>query len=106
MAKVYGGRWEVKRSLRSGGQAETFVVEDTTGALEGSFVLKRLRNVGRLDRFEQEVKTIEGMSHANVIRLVDHDLTGDKPYLVTEFCEGGSLADHAGEWTGDPVGAL
>lgn len=106
MAKVYGGRWEVKRSLKSGGQAETFVVEDTTGAESGFFVLKRLRNVARLDRFEQEVKTIQGMSHRNVVRLVAYDLAGDKPYLVTEYCEGGSLADHPGEWASDLVGAL
>jgi hypothetical protein len=36
MAKIYGNRWLVKKSLNEGGQSVVFIVEDRTGKLPGS----------------------------------------------------------------------
>jgi hypothetical protein len=41
MAKIYGNRWLVKRSLNEGGQSVVFIVEDRTGKLPGEYALKR-----------------------------------------------------------------
>lgn len=43
MPQLYGDRWEVKESLDEGGQAHTFLVVDTKGGADITYVLKRLK---------------------------------------------------------------
>lgn len=93
MGKVIGERWEIIRSLGEGGQAHTFLVKDLKGAGETPYVLKRLKNLKRLDRFKREIEAVRSLSHPHIVRLHDFNLDADKPYLITEFCPGGSLAD-------------
>ena len=91
---MYGNRWTVERSLGEGGQAHVFVVSDETGAYE-SAVLKRLKNKEspqRLARFKSEAAALRDISNPHVLRLVDMDVDGPAPYIVTEYCVGGTLA--------------
>ena len=106
MAQRYGDRWIVQKSLREGGQAHTFIVTDSRGSGEDQYVLKRLKNPKRVSRFKTEIEAIRNLSHENILRLIDFDLETDKPYLVTEFCKGGSLAECSRFWQGSPVQAL
>jgi len=91
MATKYG-KWTTIRSLGEGGQAQTFIVEcaEFPG---GKYVLKRLKNIKRLGRFEQEIQAASTLSHPNLLRVVDYHLEGKHPYLVTPYCGGGSLAE-------------
>jgi serine/threonine protein kinase len=73
-AQVFGDRWEIQEPLREGGQAHTFRVIDRTGDRHTSYVLKRLKNVRRLERFRTEVETLKSIDHPNVIKLIDWDL--------------------------------
>jgi serine/threonine protein kinase len=73
-----------------------FLVEDATREFKGNWVLKRLKNVdsaARRTRFDRETKVIQGVSHPNVLKVIDSDLTAARPYFVSEFCERGSLLD-------------
>jgi serine/threonine protein kinase len=80
------------RPLGRGGQSPTFLVVEE-GVEDGEyFVLKRL-NANRIERGRSEIRACEELSHPNVLRLIDSDLDGDKPYLVTEYCSGGSLSN-------------
>jgi serine/threonine protein kinase len=106
MAKTYGERWEIKEPLPEGGQAHTFLVTDSKGGSETLYVLKRLKNINRIERFKREIETIRNLSHENIVRLVDFDLEADPPYLVTEFCAGGCLSKAKPFWRGSPVIAL
>lgn len=106
MAKKYGERWIVLKSLREGGQAHTFIVADSRGSGDEQYVLKRLKNPNRVSRFKNEIEAIRNLSHDNILRLIDFDLEADKPYLVTEFCKGGSLAETKRFWQNSPVQAL
>ena len=101
MAKQYG-RWEVKRSLSEGGQAHALVVTDTKDEKEGEFVLKRLKDINRVDRFRQEIETISRLAHRNVVPLIDYDIEGTKPYLVTPLYQRGTLSDLLGSRTVSP----
>ncbi len=94
MAKknVYG-RWRIGGSLGEGGQAYVYFVEDTRGEFSGRYALKRLRNMERLDRFKREVEVTIGLRHPNILRVVDFDIAGARPYYVAELCEKRSLAD-------------
>ncbi len=106
MAQKYGDRWVVQESIREGGQAHTFIVTDSRGSGKDQYVLKRLKNPQRVSRFKIEIEAIRNLSHDNVLRLIDFDLEAEKPYLVTEFCKGGSLSECRRFWQDSPVQAL
>ncbi len=56
------------------------------------FVLKRLRNLNRKDYFEREIRACEALQHPNILKIIEHGETPKgRPYLVSEYCEGGSL---------------
>jgi hypothetical protein len=55
MAKIYGNRWLLKKSLNEGGQGVIFIVEDKTGKLAGEYALKRLKRGNRVARFRSEI---------------------------------------------------
>lgn len=95
---VFGDRWELlsDRPLGEGGQAQTFLVRDRINGDDSKFALKRLKNVNRVERFEHEIAAVQSLSHPNLLSVVDFSLRvdgkRDKPYMVSEFCAGGSLA--------------
>ena len=106
MGKIYGDRWETVDSLPEGGQAHIFLVKDRRGEGETRYVLKRLKNINRIDRFKNEIEAIRNLSHPNILQLYDFDLTSEKPYLVTEYCSGRSLAKAEPFWNNLPLKAL
>ena len=92
MAKNFGNRWEIVESLSEGGQGRTFIVRDAQNPTDGpKYVLKRLKNPKRLDRFRREVEATLILDHPNILKVIDHDLDGDNPFLVSEYCIGGTL---------------
>jgi serine/threonine protein kinase len=100
VARQYEG-WTVIRSLNEGGQGHIFLVEDTTGKYSGHYVLKRLKNRGRLDLFEREVKAMQAVDHPHVLRVIEANIGSTSPYYVAEYCEGGSLAQQPERFCGD-----
>ena len=84
------GDWNDLESIGEGGQGQVFKVKK--GDDDREYVLKRLKNIKRIHRFEREIKAIISLnSHPNILQYIDHDLSSNNPYLVTEFCEKGSL---------------
>lgn len=106
MATSYGNRWESVSSLGEGGQAHTYLVQDTTSQTKGYCVLKRLKNYKRIDRFEREIEAIRKLDHPSIVNLIDSSLESDPAYLVMEHCEGGSLAASPPFWQASPLAAL
>ena len=90
MAKQYG-RWTVLGDLGVGGQARVFSVRDGTGELDGTFALKRLLNTARIERLRREERALRQLDHPNVLQLVDSDLNGSKPFIVTALASKRSL---------------
>jgi serine/threonine-protein kinase len=87
--------WELVRDLSEGGQGHTYVVRRANSD-NREYVLKRLKNPKREDYFEREIRACESLDHRNVLKIVEHGRTPkDKPFLVTEFCDGGSLEQRA-----------
>lgn len=99
MPKTFANRWSAVKDLTPGGQAWTYVVEDLQN-LGNQYVLKRLKNLGRIKRFEQEIETIRTLDHPHIIRPISFELSGDCPFFVTEYCEGGELTQEmVEEWS-------
>lgn len=89
-------RWKGKgKTLGEGGQAQVSIVEDTRNEYTGQWALKRLKNIDdpkAKERFGQEVKAVQSINHPNILRIIDSDLTVERPYFVAEYCEHGSLS--------------
>lgn len=88
--KLFGNRWKNIEPLGEGGQGYLFKVEDTADGGK-VYVLKRLKNKKRIERFKDEIEAIKLLDHPNIIKLVDFDLENDKPFFVIQYCEGGEL---------------
>jgi serine/threonine protein kinase len=92
LAKQFG-RWKVLGELGGGGQGQTFRVVEIKDGIENKevFVLKLLKHPAQIVRFENEIRACSKLSHPNVLKIIDHVLEGSNPYLVSEYCAGGSL---------------
>ena len=89
-------QWSWVRDLIEGGQGHTYVVRRSDGSDLADYVLKRLKNPKREDYFEREIEACEKLDHPNVLKIVEHGKTPKgKPFLITGFCNGGSLGDRA-----------
>jgi serine/threonine protein kinase len=95
MGKEFG-KWVIQRQLGEGGQGHTYLVREKDSKEGPDFVLKRLKNKKRIERFRSEIEAGLRLSHPNLIRVVDSDIEHDPPYFVAEYCSGGSLEDQAG----------
>jgi serine/threonine protein kinase len=90
--RCFGDRWEVIQPIDEGGQSYIYKVKDRNGEYSGQFVLKRLKNHKRLDRFEREVKSVQQLHHPSIAPILDYSLK-EPAFFVTKFYVGGSLID-------------
>lgn len=95
-----GGRYTLLRLLGTGGMASVWVADDAQTGRE--VALKLLSDSLALDpafvaRFRREARLAAGLSHPNVVAVLDHDTGADRPYLVMEYVPGGTVADRIAE---------
>ena len=95
MAKIFGGRWRLIKSVGEGGQSWVYIVEDTTGEFKGVYALKRLKRQDRAARFRNEVEILRRLNNDHIIKLVDaqvwEDGGNDSSYLVMPVAAHGDL---------------
>jgi len=85
--------WILVRDLEEGGQGYTYVVKRSDRDDPAEYVLKRLKNPKREDYFDREILACQKLDHPNVLKVLEHGKTPKgKPFLITEYCSGGSLA--------------
>ena len=106
-----GERWRaVGKSLGAGGQGQISIVEDTLNEYQGKWVkkvLKRINDSKARERFGQEVKAVQSINHPNILKIIQSDVTAERPYFVAEYCEGGSLQEAgAARYKGNMVVSL
>lgn len=88
---VWGGRYEIDRPFRAGGQSSTFLGTDRkTGARVVAKVLdlKRLAEWKELELFEREAKTLASLDHPlmpQFLELLIDDETGARALMMTHI---------------------
>ncbi|HLX43454.1 MAG TPA: serine/threonine-protein kinase [Bryobacteraceae bacterium] len=88
----FPSQWICVRELSEGGQGHTFVIRRADESDDKRYVLKRLKNPNRADYFSREVTACLTLDHPNVLKVIEQGVTPKgKPFLITDFCEGGSL---------------
>ena len=92
----FGSRWEWIEDFREGGQAHTFKVKDRNASDEKIYILKRLKNPKRGNRFDREIQACRSLDHPNVMKIEDSGVLPGKEaraFFVSEYCDRGSLED-------------
>jgi serine/threonine protein kinase len=87
------GDYTLIRRLGEGGQGVVFLARDGDGAL---VTVKLLRGGWAASqraraRFVKEAAVAQRVAAPHTARLIDAKVTGDRPYIVSEFVEGSSL---------------
>ncbi len=89
--------YAVRSVLGRGASSTVYLAEDLDDGRQ--VVIKLLNDRAQskadaaLSRFRDEVTATRKLEHKNIMRILDHGVTDDhRPFLVTEFVEGRSLA--------------
>jgi len=90
-------RYRVLELLGSGGMGAVYKAEHRR--MERHVALKvmsagLMTKPAMVERFQREVKAAARLTHANIVTAYDADQVGDAHFLVMEFVEGLSLAQH------------
>lgn len=94
VGRVLDGRYRVVSPIGTGASAAVYLADDTV--LRRRVAIKVLHaglasDKGFLRRFQAEAHTAAGLSHPNVMRVLDWGEGDDGPFLVLEYLGGGSL---------------
>src|SRR5882724_2972811 len=89
-------QYRITASIGAGGMGEVFRARDTR--LNRDVAIKVLpkdfvADADRLQRFEQEAKTLAALNHPNVLTIHDAEVHEGAPYLVSELLEGKTLRE-------------
>ncbi len=96
MGRVLGGRYRLLAAIGSGASGQVYRAWDTSLARDVAIKLLHapLTTDGAfLRRFQAEARSAAGLSHPNIVSVLDSGDDNGEPYLVMEFLAGGSLRD-------------
>jgi tRNA A-37 threonylcarbamoyl transferase component Bud32 len=91
------GRYEILRSLGSGGMADVYLAKATGEAgFEKRFALKVLNAASSADpvaveHFLDEARLAANLAHPNVVQIADLGRAGDAYFIAMEFVDGSDL---------------
>ncbi|MFC3889838.1 serine/threonine-protein kinase [Lentzea rhizosphaerae] len=87
-------RYRLGEVLGTGGVAEVRRARDTVLARDVAIKLFRKgRDLADARRFDNEIRTLAGLSHPGLVTVYDADTTGETPFMVLELVEGRTLRD-------------
>jgi serine/threonine protein kinase len=97
--RIGDGRYELDRRLGHGGMATVYSARDLK--LDRPVAIKLLADNYAGDqevrkRFSREARLAAKLDHPNVVQVFDVGEEGERPYIVMECVEGGTLADRLG----------
>jgi len=97
------GRYQIVELIGQGGMATVYKARDIN--LERDVAIKIIRREAFppeqleviLKRFEREAKSLGGLSHPNIVGVIDYGEYEGSPYLVMVYLPGGTLKDRLGK---------
>ncbi|HNV72523.1 MAG TPA: protein kinase, partial [Candidatus Ozemobacteraceae bacterium] len=91
---VINGKYEIRQSLSESHQFEVFSaleVETGTTVVLKLMLAELAERTDRVRLFADEVAQFARVDHPGVARVLDLDMTGSRPFVVTEFVKGTDL---------------
>lgn len=95
-SELLGDRYRLEQIIGTGGMA--IVWRATDRRLGRNVAIKLIAETlaadrAYLERFTREARTAAGLSHPNLVQVYDYAAAVERPFLVMELVEGGTLAD-------------
>ncbi|KAB8142563.1 protein kinase [Chloroflexia bacterium SDU3-3] len=87
-------RYSIQEKLGAGGAGTVY--RSYHALLDRPVAIKQIQagaSAEQRERFLHEARAMASLSHPNIINILDIALAGERPYIVMELVEGGSLAD-------------
>ncbi len=103
-----GDRYRVARRLGSGGMARVYLCWDDRLSMWCAIKVMEPKAVSdpvQRARFVQEAKTLARLGHPHLVRLFDLAEDVESPFMVMEYCEGGTVAARLTRGAMDPAQA-
>jgi serine/threonine protein kinase len=94
IGEILNEKYRLENSLSESHVYEVYdALEIATGVTVVVKILKEYmaENPERVKTFSQEIQSFAGLSHPSIAEILDIDLYGDRPYVVTEKVEGEDL---------------
>ena len=96
------GRYQIVELIGEGGMATVYKARDAR--LDRDVAIKFIRPEAVppdqfeiiLKRFEREAKSLAGLSHPNIVGVIDYGEHDGLPYLVMVYLPGGTLKERLG----------
>jgi eukaryotic-like serine/threonine-protein kinase len=87
------GTYEILGLLGVGGMGEVYKALDTrlNRPVAIKLILAEMSNATARRRFEQETKTASSLNHPHIVTVHEAGESEGRPYLVTEYVDGGTL---------------
>ena len=107
-SELLGGRYRLEQIIGTGGMAIVWRASDQR--LGRPVAIKLIADTlaadpAYVERFTREARTAAGLSHANLVQVYDYAAAVERPFLVMELVEGGTLADRIARGPVEPVQA-
>lgn len=87
--------WQEINDLSRGAQGTTHRVkrkDDESGQIYALKKLLKNKNFEKAKkRFEKEIQAGLQLNHPNILKIIDYDIETKNPFLVSEYCSGGTL---------------
>ncbi|MGQ0679243.1 MAG: Stk1 family PASTA domain-containing Ser/Thr kinase [Actinomycetota bacterium] len=94
--RQYGGRYQIRRSIASGGMAEVFMAKDAL--LNRPVALKLMHpeyagNKSFVERFRREAQAAASLNDPRIVAIYDWGSDNGTYFIVMEYVEGKTLAE-------------
>lgn len=91
--KTLGGRYRLDELIAEGGFAEVYRAYDTELQRTVAVKIPKRSRLQSTDLFLAEARRVAGLKHDGIVPVHDVGVEGSTCFIVSEFLEGGSLAD-------------
>ena len=93
VARTLANRYRLDELIAEGGFAQVFRSYDTELLRTVAVKIPKPSKLGSKDDFLAEARRVARLKHDSIVPVHDVGVDGDTCYIVTEYVEGGSLAD-------------
>ena len=114
--RTFTNRYRLDELIAEGGFAQVFRAYDTELQRTVAIKMPKPSRLESKESFQAEARRVARLKHDNIVPVYDVGLEGDICFIVTEYVEGGSLADRLGNgkpsrdeairWIGEIADAL
>lgn len=97
LPRTLSGRYRLDELIAEGGFAQVFRAYDTELQRTVAIKVPKPSQLESKESFQAEARRVARLKHDNIVPVYDVGLEGDACFIVTEYVEGGSLADRLGK---------